>query len=187
MYPGPNCFATALYGVGGIESFRGVSAREFSTFVKSSCYEVTNPQYGDIGYYYIDESHPSHAFFYIDPNQAFEKQGVDYLGATPLRFNSIVNIDYIHLASPECRRWGNKDCYSKFKYVRCKTLQVSKEFKNLLEELEADLEAKLISNKKLSPQFFQRYRSLQVMAESPYEVSVLKSIDLQLRFFTPIQ
>jgi hypothetical protein len=184
LSPGPNCFAAALYGVGGISKFRGVSANEFSRFVEGSCIEVHAPQYGDIGYYFVDGFGPSHAFFYLNQEMAFEKPGVDYLGATSLNFRRISDIHYIRIATPECRRWGNEDCYSQFKYVRCGNKpESSKTFQRVLLSVEMALDAKLNRNQDLTEETLSNVSELSEIAGNDYERAVVESLEKQLDFF----
>lgn len=186
---GPNCFASAIYGANLRDSFRGVSALEFTEVLKASCTQVETPKTGDIGIYYVEDFGPSHAYTFISENIVFEKPGVDYLGQTPMRFNFKNVVDFTHVASDECRRWGDESCHSKQAYYRCSEIKLPSDFQKTLDHLDSIIDSiltsQVISEKQrqsISPFYLKLYSTLNSLAKTPLEKAIVRSIRLQFEF-----
>ncbi|MGH1469231.1 MAG: hypothetical protein ACRBBP_10185 [Bdellovibrionales bacterium] len=186
---GPNCFATALYGSKLQSAFRGVSAIELQEVLNSSCTNVQEPQLGDIGIYYVEGFLPIHAYTFISENIVFEKPGVDYAGKTPVRFNTRSAVDFIHVASPECRRWGDETCHSKQTFYRCSKINYDQTFKGTLQKLNSIFDHILSLEetsqkdlKEIKPFYRKLYLTLRELAKTPLERATVHSIKLQIEF-----
>ncbi len=190
---GPNCFATALYGAGLHNTFRGVSAREFQETLNSSCFEVKTPKFGDIGIYYVEGFSPTHAYTFISKDIVFEKPGVDYMGKTPTRFNTKASVDFIHVASPECRQWGDETCHSKQAFYRCSQINLNPVFQSTLTKINSIFNAMLTATSlskadrgNIEPFYRLLFMKLKSVAETPLEKSIVHSLGLQIKFFEKI-
>lgn len=182
---GPNCFSTALFGAGLHDSFRGVSAKEFQATLSSNCEKITQPRIGDIGVYYTEGFGPTHAYTYVSKSIAFEKQGVDYAGQTPLRFNTLSSIDYTHRASKECRQYGDESCHAKSAFYRCSKIELSQKFSNLLNKVNLQI-TKLLDLKQIPVLKLNTLKAHQLrlnsIATSPLEKAIAQSILIQIQF-----
>lgn len=185
--PGPNCFATALKASGLYDGFRAVSEKEFEAVIKETCVETTNPEFGDIGVYHVKNFGPIHAFMYVSKNLGFEKPGVDYLGQTPVRFNLLYNIDYVHRASKECRQHGDESCHNSFKFLRCEKLSLPEEFQAKLNVVNRLIDDVLNLSSVKSSAVFNIELAYQELAfrstGSVIEKEILSSIGIQIKFF----
>jgi hypothetical protein len=184
--PGPNCFAAALYGSDVYDSFRGVSENEFAEVLKAACRKVDDPKMGDVGVYSSEGFGFIHAFVYLDKDAAFEKQGVDYVGKTPIRIQSQDSIDYIHIASPECRRWGDERCHNQKAFYRCGSVSLNSKFELTLNKVNALLEKALESEVvevEIQLELNRIYWTLGDDAISDLEKAVFESVQKQMAFF----
>lgn len=183
--PGPNCFAAALYGSGVYSSFRGISENEFSEVLKTSCEKIEEPKLGDIGVYQSKGFGFVHAFVYLDENSAFEKPGVDYVGKTPVRIQTQDSIDYVHIASQECRRWGDETCHNQKSYYRCGPVTFDKKFELTLSAANEFFDLVLIKGDRslaVQSEIHKAVRALEALAKSDLEKAVFESIEKQLYF-----
>jgi len=183
---GPNCFAAALNGAGVYTSFRGISEREFSAVLEAACQKVDEPVFGDIGVYSSEGFGYVHAFLYVDEQTAFEKPGVDYVGQTPIRLQHQNSVDYVHMASPECRRFGDETCHNQKSFFRCGSVQFSSKFSAVLGKLDLILNKALHSQKvSVATEDVIRglYAELSGVVGSDLEEVVLESVEKQMLFF----
>lgn len=184
--PGPNCFAAALYGADVYDSIRGISENEFAAVLKTACKKVETPRFGDVGVYNAKGFGFVHAFTYLDADTAFEKPGVDYVGKTPVRVQGQVSVDYVHIASPECRRWGDESCHNQKSYYRCGAVKLNSKFKFALDQINSLFDAVLIKGDlffAVRNEIFLTVETLEALAASELEKSILESIEKQMHFF----
>ncbi len=176
-YAGPNCFGSALYGAGVYEHIRGVDVGEFSHVLKTSCSEVKTPETGDIGVYEVSDFAPIHAFMYLNEEVAYEKQGVDYVGATPIRLIALSDLKYRAEADVFCRRYGDESCHNKLKYFRCSYYEKPSQ----LLELEGKIELMIRGLKSFSAdELLKAYEDLKSLES--LDESLLVSLSEQLKF-----
>lgn len=175
QYSGPNCFGAALLGAGVYENIRGVDVGEFTHVLETSCEAVEMPIEGDIGVFESASGFmPIHAFMYLDEQTAYEKQGVDYDGKTPITLVDLEDVKYRVEASPLCRRFGDESCYNKLKYYRCKRYEKSESLKSFEVKLESVLMGKRSYNQIA---LFRELYSVEGM-----DPSTLESITKQIEF-----
>lgn len=124
---GPNCFATAMKVAGLTESFRGMDEKEFRVIRESFCQPIAQPRPGDIGVFERPGFAFVHAYIYVSAEWGLQKPGVDYNGKTPIALQALDSINYVFLASPECRRFSRdiSECANAHYYLRCTPFQES--------------------------------------------------------------
>lgn len=177
--PGPNCFATALHGAGALPGYRAVDVSEMKSHARLYCHEVLQPEPLDLGVYvapgttdlFAESATWVHAFLWVTPEMVFEKQGVDYWGATPVGLREFRHVDYRVRASPECRRYAKDlaECANRLIYLRCSppdlaTLGIPA-LTSLLDRLEAQM-ALLIDQPTVANSLKQDAESLLNKAQS---------------------
>ena len=194
---GPNCFGSALKIAGHYQYFRGVDAQEFAHYISNYCEETDIPTKGDIGVFTTPGSdYVVHAFVQINEDTVVEKSGVDYLGVTPIKVQSLETTLFVFKSSYECKRFsGNHpSCQNDLKYYSCAQpgLNLSERFQELTKQFEEKLESVLIqgleqSDTDLINQLFSSLKSeiyKQTLNEKDkkYLSSKMVSYEKQLQF-----
>lgn len=174
-YPqaGPNCFATALKGAGLAASARGVDAGEMKAFARAFCVRVERPAALDLGVYVAPGEDPLaarslwiHAFLHLTPNFVFEKQGVDYWGATPVRLMPFSAVDHRVRISPECRRFAPDPavCANELTYWRCRPPDLPAPLAAAFGAID-ELAEELLARRPLTAEDFRRWDDAYARAE----------------------
>lgn len=205
--PGPNCFSTALMTAGLSPSARGVDASEMKAYARAFCERVENPRAGDLGIYvspreavFSRESLWVHAFMSVTPDFVFEKQGVDYWGATPILLREFSDVDYRVRVTPECRRYAPdpRECANQLVYLRCGSAALPPKLQQAFDQID-QLANQLLDQDFVSSADFSSwdFHTLEIEKQIPaatqlnavtkdYVHERLRSLKKQREFFRPL-